>query len=292
MKSMTGFGRAEVSIEQHSFTIEVKSVNHRYMEVGIKLPRKLSFMEEGIKNVGKRHLQRGRLDIYINQHITETSTKKVTIDQALCKSYQDAFNDISQFLGIENDLNMSLLANLPDVVTIEQQDVDEKLLAKRLEEGLGEALAQLVQMRKTEGESLRKDLEERIQNLRGLMGEIEIFVPKIANAYRERLIKRIADLTNNALAVDENRLLAEVAIIAEKSSVEEEIVRFNSHLDQFIATMGHGETVGRKLDFLAQELNREINTIGSKVGDIQIGSRVVDVKSEMEKIREQVQNIE
>lgn len=292
MNSMTGFGRSEILIEQFSFTIEVKSVNHRYLDVGIKLPRKLSFMEEILRNIVKSEVRRGRLDVYINQQTSETSTKKVIIDESLCQAYVDAFKKISEKIDVDNDVSVSLLARLPDVVSVEQQDIDENIIQNNLEEGLKSALSQLVQMRSVEGESLRKDLDTRIENLRCQIMEIEKISPEVSRIYRERLMKRIYELSENVVAEDDNRLLTEVAIFAEKSSVDEEIVRFNSHLDQFINTMTENEPVGRKLDFLVQELNREINTIGSKAGDIKIGSLVVDIKSELEKIREQVQNIE
>lgn len=292
MNSMTGFGRSEVLIEQFSFTIEIKSVNHRYLDVGIKLPRKLSFLEDVLRNIVKSEMRRGRLDVYINQQTSETSNKRVVIDKSLCQSYIDAFKNVSEKLDIENDITVSLLARLPEVVSVEQQDIDESILQKELEEGLKGALSQLAQMRTIEGESLRKDLEGRIEALRNQIKRIEEISPEVSKAYRERLMKRISELSVPDVTVDDNRLLTEVAIFAEKSSIEEEIVRFNSHLDQFVNTMDEHEPVGRKLDFLVQELNREINTIGSKAGDIKIGSHVVDVKSELEKIREQVQNIE
>ncbi len=290
MNSMTGFGRSEILIEQFSFTIEIKSVNHRYLDVGMKLPRKLSFLEDALRNIVKSEMRRGRLDVYINQQTSETSNKQVVIDRSLCESYVEAFKNISEKLDIENDVTVSLLARLPEVVSVEQQDIEESILQKELEEGLKSALSQLSQMRMIEGESLRKDLKVRIEALGSQIKKIEEISPEVSKAYRERLIKRINELTEHD--VDDNRLLTEVAIFAEKSSIDEEIVRFNSHLDQFISTMYEHEPVGRKLDFLVQELNREINTIGSKAGDIKIGSYVVDVKSELEKIREQVQNIE
>ena len=292
MNSMTGFGRSEILIEQFCFTIEVKSVNHRYLDVGIKLPRKLSFMEEMLRNTVKSEVRRGRLDVYINQQASETSTKKVTIDESLCQAYVDAFKNISEKIDIINDVSLSLVARLPDVVSVEQLDLDESIMQIKLEDGLKSALSQLVQMRSAEGDSLKKDLDIRVEALRGQIKEIEKISPEISRAYRERLVKRICELSENTVAEDDNRLLTEVAIFAEKSSVDEEIVRFNSHLDQFIDTMEEREPVGRKLDFLVQELNREINTIGSKAGDIKIGGLVVDIKSELEKIREQVQNIE
>lgn len=292
MNSMTGFGRAEISILHFGFTIEVKSVNHRYLDLGIKMPRKLNYLEERVRNAMKPMIRRGRLDLYINQQVADVSDKRVILDRELCKAYQDSFIQLSRDLDIENDVTVSLLARLPEVISVEQQDIDENLIWQEMEKGIHVAMDQLLNMRATEGDTLCKDLTERILLLREIMAEIKELCPAVSNAYQERLVKRIHELAGQDMQIDENRLMTEVAILAEKSSIDEEIVRFNSHLDQFSDTMNQQEPVGRKLDFLVQELNREINTIGSKAGDQKVGSLVVDVKSELEKIREQVQNIE
>jgi uncharacterized protein (TIGR00255 family) len=292
MNSMTGFGRAEITIQQFGFTIEAKSVNHRYLDLGIKLPRKLAFLEEQIRNIIKSSIRRGRLDLYINQQTAESSDKRVVIDKALCQAYQESFEKISQELQIENDLTVALLARMPEVLTVEQQDVDEDLLWNEMEKGIISVLDQLIGMRATEGETLYHDLKERITFLKQKMEEISRISPEVSLAYQDRLIKRINEMAGQEMAIDENRMMTEVAILAEKSSIEEEVVRFNSHLDQFSTTMIQQEPVGRKLDFLVQELNREINTISSKSNDQKVSRLVVEVKSELEKIREQVQNIE
>ncbi len=292
MNSMTGFGRAEVTHRQFVYAIEIKSVNHRYLDLAVKMPRKLSFLEEKVRGVLKPYVRRGRLDIYINQSATGESDKKVMVDESLCRAYQESFNQISQTLKIDNDLTVSLLARLPEVIQIEQQDIDEETLWQELENGLLMAVEQLTQMRQAEGSALMEDLEQRIVMLEKMMDKIEKLSPEVGEAYRKKLIKRINDLVGQEMVIDENRLMTEVAIIAEKSSIVEEIVRFNSHLNQIMETMNQDESIGRKLDFLLQELNREINTIGSKAGDLTVGSLVVEVKSELEKMREQVQNIE
>jgi uncharacterized protein (TIGR00255 family) len=292
MNSMTGFGRAEVTHLQFVYAIEIKSVNHRYLDMAVKMPRKLSFLEEKVRGVLKPYVRRGRVDIYINQSVTGESDKKVLIDESLCRAYQESFNQISQTLKIDNDLTVSLLARLPEVIQIEQQDIDEETLWQELENGLLMAVEQLTQMRQAEGSALMDDLEQRIVMLQEMMDKIEKLSPEVGEAYRKKLIKRITDLVGQEMVIDENRLMTEVAIIAEKSSIVEEIVRFKSHLNQIIETMNQDESIGRKLDFLLQELNREINTIGSKAGDLTVGSLVVEVKSELEKMREQVQNIE
>ncbi len=292
MNSMTGFGRAEVTHRQFVYAIEIKSVNHRYLDMAVKMPRKLSFLEEKVRGVLKPYVRRGRLDIYINQSVAGESDKKVLIDESLCRAYQESFHQISQTLKIDNDLTVSLLARLPEVIQIEQQDIDEETLWHDLENGLLTAVEQLTQMRQAEGSALMDDLEQRIVMLKEMMDKIEKLSPEVGEAYRKKLIKRITDLVGQEMVLDENRLMTEVAIIAEKSSIVEEIVRFKSHLNQITETMNQDESIGRKLDFLLQELNREINTIGSKAGDLIVGSLVVEVKSELEKMREQVQNLE
>ncbi len=292
MNSMTGFGRSEFTILHLSFNVEVKSVNHRYFDLAIKLPRKLSFMEDRIRQLIKPCVGRGRLDVFVNQQTTESSNRKVVVDSELCKSYRDSFQKVSQELNISNDLSISLLAQLPEVICIEQQDVDEDLLWHEVEQGMRTAVAQLLAMRTAEGEALQKDLEDRTIRLRKMMAEVRGLSSDVSIAYQERLLKRIHELLGQDAQIDESRMMMEVAILAEKSSIDEEIVRFNSHMDQFANTMNQNEPVGRKLDFIVQELNREINTIGSKAGDQKVGSLVVEVKSELEKIREQVQNIE
>jgi uncharacterized protein (TIGR00255 family) len=292
MNSMTGFGRAEVTFGHMILTVEIKSVNHRYLDLAVKTPRKLNFLEEKIRGLMKPFVRRGRFDIYINQMTTGESDKKVMIDQSLCRAYQKSLEDLSDELNIKNDLTVSVLAKLPEVIQVDQQDIDETMLWHELQKGILEAVEQLTCMRKLEGEALKLDMENRITLLGNLMNDIEHLSPEVGEAYRKRLLKRIGEMTDQELLIDENRIMTEVAIISEKSSIDEEIVRFKSHLSQITQTMQQDDAVGRKLDFLLQELNREINTIGSKAGDLKVGNLVVEVKSELEKIREQVQNIE
>lgn len=281
-----------MTVQHTGFTIEIKSVNHRYLDLGIKMPRKLGFLEDKIRQCLKNHIRRGRVDLYVNQRATEESDKRVLIDENLCREYRQSFVRLSDSLAVKNDLTVSQLIRLPEVISVEQQELDEALLWEKLENGLEAALAQLMEMRKTEGETLREVLSERLDSLKAMMDEIESISPEVSESYRERLLKRILEITDREVTVDENRLMTEIAIMAEKSSIDEEIVRFNSHLNQFHQTMEQADAVGRKLDFLMQELNREINTIGSKAGDLKVGGLVVEIKSELEKIREQVQNIE
>ncbi|SMP46856.1 TIGR00255 family protein [Anoxynatronum buryatiense] len=292
MNSMTGFGRAEVTVQHTGFTIEIKSVNHRYLDMGIKIPRKLGFLEEKIRQCLKAHIRRGRVDLYVNQRSSEESDKRVLIDENLCREYQQSMVRLSDSLAIRNDLTVAQLVRLPEVITVEQQELDETLLWNCLEKGVLTALGQLMQMRKTEGTTMKAVLSERLDLLKEMIDQIQLISPEVSESYRERLMRRIQEITDREIEIDENRLMMEIAMMAEKSSIDEEVVRFNSHLSQFLHTMEQEDAVGRKLDFLMQELNREINTIGSKAGDLKVNGLVVEIKSELEKIREQVQNIE
>lgn len=292
VNSMTGFGRAEITIQETSYTIEVKSVNHRYLDVGIKTPRQLFFLEEKIRQSIKQVISRGRLDCYINQRTAENSEKQVRVDENLCRAYKQTFDHISSLLEIKNDLSVSMLVRMPEVIRIEQIDIDENSFWDEFKGGLTMALDQLVTMRNKEGKATQDDLFQRIEHLKGFMNEIQALSPEVTVSYKDKLTRRIGEMLHQEIEIDHNRIMTEVAILTEKSCIDEEIVRFNSHLEQFMRTIYLQESVGRKLDFLVQELNREINTIGSKAGDLKVGALVVQVKSELEKIREQVQNIE
>ncbi len=292
INSMTGYGRSEVVLNANVYTIEMKSVNHRYLDVCVKMPRKISFMEEKIKQCMKQHITRGRVDVFINQAGQGEISKAVTLDKDLGRAYRNAFEALSEELGLKNDLTASGLARLPEMIILEEPEVNEDALWTELEKGIREAAGQLCAMRASEGKNMEDDLKLRIQILKGYIDEIGALSPDYSKAYRERLMKRIQELTDKEFEVDEQRIAMEVAILSEKTCVDEELVRFRSHLNQMEETLNQKETVGRKLDFMLQEVNREINTIGSKASDFSINSLVVEVKSELEKMREQVQNIE
>ncbi|SDY92794.1 YicC/YloC family endoribonuclease [Tindallia californiensis] len=292
INSMTGYGRSEVFLNTNAYTIEMKSVNHRYLDIAVKMPRKINFMEEKIKQCVKQYIARGRVDVYINHAGQGEVSKAVTLDKELGRSYRDAFEVLSQELGLKNDLTISHLSRLPEMIILEEPEIDEEKIWKEMEKGIQEAANKLSVMRATEGKSMEEDLKQRIESLKGYIEEIELLSPDYSKAYRERLMKRIQELTDKEFIVDEQRIAMEVAILSEKTCIDEELVRFRSHLKQMDKTLSQTETVGRKLDFMLQEVNREINTIGSKASDFSINSLVVEVKSELEKMREQVQNIE
>ncbi|RQD70330.1 MAG: YicC family protein [Tindallia sp. MSAO_Bac2] len=292
INSMTGYGRSEVVLNANAYIIEMKSVNHRYLDVAVKMPRKISFMEEKIKQCVKEYIARGRVDVYINHAGQGEVSKAVTLDKKLGRAYLDAFEGLSQELGLKNDLTVSNLSRLPEMIILEEPEIDEDAIWKEMEKGIREASDRLSAMRAAEGNDMEHDLKQRIKSLKGYIEEIEALSPDYSKAYRERLMKRIQELTDKEFEVDEQRIAMEVAILSEKTCIDEELVRFRSHLNQMAETLNQTETVGRKLDFMLQEVNREINTIGSKASDFSINSLVVEVKSELEKMREQVQNIE
>lgn len=290
--SMTGFGRSEVQKEDKQFNIELKTVNHRYMDTSIKMPRSFTFLEDRIRQVVKNYIKRGRIEIYINYKNIGESDVKVSTDMSLANQYIRALEEIHEEFKIEKDIGVSTIARFPDVLQLEKKEEDEEAIWNLLNQGLTEALSNLSEMRQTEGLKLKEDLINRLETLILLIKKIEDRSPEIVLEYKERLNKRISELLDEELNIDEGRLALEVALFADRSNITEEIVRFNSHISQFKKSMKQEEAVGRKLDFIIQEMNREVNTIGSKANDLTISNIVVDIKSELEKIREQIQNIE
>ncbi|SNR90963.1 TIGR00255 family protein [Anaerovirgula multivorans] len=290
--SMTGFGRSEVQKEYKQFNIELKTVNHRYMDISIKMPRSFAFLEDNIRQVVKNYIKRGRIEIYINYKNIGESDVKVSTDMALAHQYISALEEIHNSFKIEKDIAVSTIARFPDVLQLEKAEEDEEIIWNLLNEGLIDALNNLSGMRQVEGLKLKEDLLHRLETLVLLIKKIEVRSPEIVLEHKERLNKRIKELLDGESDVDESRIALEVALFADRSNITEEIVRLNSHISQFKKSMKQEEAVGRKLDFIIQEMNREINTIGSKANDLTISNIVVDVKSELEKIREQIQNIE
>lgn len=290
--SMTGFGRSEVVKHDRQVNIEVKTVNHRYMDISIKMPRSFTFLEDKIRQVIKDYIKRGRVEIYISYKNIGDSDINITPDVSLAEQYLQAFGEIHEKFGITNDVTVSTIARFPDVLQIEKKEEDQEVIWSLLQEGIEAALNNLLEMRKTEGNKLKEDLIERLNTLILLVKKIEERSPEIVLGYKERLTKRVKELLEDELSLDEGRIALEVALFADRSNITEEIVRFHSHIHQFTKSMEENEAVGRKLDFIIQEMNREINTIGSKANDLTISNTVVEIKSELEKIREQVQNIE
>lgn len=292
---MTGFGRGDFRDDKHSFTIEVKAVNHRYNDVVVRMPRMLNVLEDKIRRGILNKISRGRLDVFISMEDYTADKSNVQVDKQLALAYQKAFREISFLTGCNSNESQELLYVLkaPEVVTQKEQQLDAEELWSKLEQALNIAITNLIMMRKAEGNNIYQDLLNRINLLRNLLTKIEQRAPLVPVEAQKRITERINELLkehNNVL--DPERLAQEIAIFADKASITEEIVRLKSHFEQFIKTIQSQQPAGRKLDFLVQELNREVNTIASKANDFAITTVAVDMKSEIEKIREQIQNIE
>lgn len=291
LKSMTGYGRAQFTDEDIKITVEIKSVNHRFLEPVIKLPRKYSLLEERVKDTIRTYLNRGRIEVWIG--IEELSKQKgaLRVDKDLAMEYYDSLKELANLVGISPEISIYELSCLEGVVAVQEQETDLDLVWGKINIPFHEALEQLINMRVKEGEKLKEDLHGRTKILLNIVSEIENRAPGVVEAHTARLQERISSFAEG-VDIDPSRLAAEIAIFAEKSDITEEIVRFKSHLNQMEESIMSQEPVGRKMDFLMQELNREANTMGSKSPDLILSQKVVEVKSEIEKMREQIQNIE
>ncbi len=287
---MTGFGRGEFSEGTSTFSVDVRSVNHRYSDVSVRMPRSMSVLEEKVREFAGERISRGKVDVYINYN-TFGQNSQVKLDTNLAKAYVDSLNTLKETFDIRDEISLSLLTRFPDIMALEtvEQDMDELwgILKKALEMAFGS----LVDMRLREGERLKKDLLEKLVTVKGFVENIKGKSYSIVDEYKNKLYDRIKELTND-IPIDENRLLTEVAVFADKSGIDEEIVRLESHMDELRKALDFNGPVGKKLDFIIQEMNREVNTIGSKITDLGILNNVISIKTEIEKIREQVQNIE
>lgn len=291
IRSMTGFGRGNSTGSGYTFSIEIRSVNHRFCEISVRLPRQLSILENKIKTEVQNKVNRGRLDVYVNFEVTEEREKTVKVDKSLVAAYYTALQEIQSELKLDNDCSSQFFARMPEVLKLEEQEENEENYWYYCGDALNQAISALIAMKKAEGQRLAEDLKYRIDLIRKFVQEIEERADMVVDDYRTRLEERLKELLPNG-QLDLTRLATEVVLFAERSSITEELVRLSSHLTQFNDDLLKGGAVGRKLDFIIQEMNREINTIGSKANDYFIANRVVEVKSELEKIREQVQNIE
>ncbi|NLJ97249.1 MAG: YicC family protein [Clostridiales bacterium] len=291
IKSMTGFGRSEVSNEDRKITVEMKSVNHRYCDISIKLPKKLSFFEAGIRNLLKQYIGRGKVDVYITYEDYTDNNVCVKYNSDLAHEYYESLQLISDEFDIENDIRVSTLSRYPEVLTLEEQSIDEESLWKFVEKAVNDAAVAFVQARIAEGENLKTDIISKLNGMLELVDFIEDKAPLILSEYRNKLLAKVTELLGDT-KVDESILLTEVTVYADKICVDEETVRIRSHIDNMINTLNDNDSIGRKLDFIAQEMNREANTILSKVSDIEISKKAIDLKTEIEKVREQIQNIE
>jgi len=291
IKSMTGFGRGETNSDVLKINIEMKSVNHRYCEIVLHMPRSMNVLEDGIKRVIQEKIGRGRIDVFVNLHISSSDRTKVKVDETLAASYIQAVKELKEKLPLTGETTVTELLQLPGVFSLEESEVDIEQWWPDIRAALEQARAGLMDMRLREGDRLAADIQARSVRIAAFVDQIEQRSPVVVEEYRERLRQRLHDVLESG-TLDPARLDAEVVLLAERSSIAEEIVRLKSHLVQLRDDLELDTPVGRKLDFLLQEFNREINTISSKSSDLTINRTVVEVKSELEKIREQIQNIE
>ena len=288
---MTGFGRCEIAEADRKITVEMKSVNHRYLDVTIKMPKKLNFFEAAIRTELKNYMQRGKVDLFITYEDFTESNVCVKYNKELAAEYMQYFDRMAEDFSLDNDIRVSTLARFPEILTMEEQTVDEEQLWKLLDKALKGAAENFVETRIREGENLRNDL---IAKLEGMLAHVDFITersPEIIEEYKEKLTKKVEELLSDK-QVDESRLLMEVTIFADKVCVDEELVRLCSHITATRDALLAGGSIGRKLDFIAQQMNREANTILSKSSDLEISNRAIELKTEIEKVREQIQNIE
>ncbi len=291
MKSMTGFGRGEYKDDRYECTVEIKTINHRYKDYSIRMPRQLNSIEDKIRKIVNSYITRGRIEIYIHFEFLNQEEREVKLDLGLAKGYYSALNKLKMsFPEINEDIKISLLARFPEIIKVDDKEYDVEELWGFLYIAMKSALEMLSETRTAEGKNLKVDLLSRCNKIKDSIKSIKYLAPEVEKEYKKRLTEKIIEYTNS-IELDETRILTEVAILADKTNITEELIRLNSHIDQFENTLNEN-TIGRKLDFLVQEMNREINTIGSKGNYYSIATEVVSIKSELEKIREQIQNIE
>ena len=291
VKSMTGYGRAVETVNGREITVEIRSVNNRYLDCTVKLPRLLNFAEDAVKQAVKNVISRGKVDVFITVHSEGGEETKITLNTAVVEGYLAVMQQMEKDYGIRNDVSVMGLSRMPDVFTVEKPEVDEEQLLSDLMGVVNQALAGFDAMRTTEGKAMEQDLRSRGETILNFVSQVEAGSPQTVSDYRQRLENKMREVLENT-SIDESRILTEAAIFADKVAVDEETVRLRSHLQQMNAMLESGGAVGRKLDFLIQEMNREANTTGSKCSDVRLTRIVVDIKAELEKIREQTQNIE
>ncbi|MDR0978882.1 MAG: YicC family protein [Lachnospiraceae bacterium] len=290
MRSMTGFGRSKYENEDREYIIEIKSVNHKYNDISIKLPRSISYLEEKVKKEISGVISRGKIDVFISFINNSKIGKDIKINTELAEVYIKELSKVCNKTGIIDNINIMDIAKMPDVLVV-QSNEDEQIIWKELRSTLQTALDSFMQMREMEGEKLKSDFEKRAEKILQKIDDVYNFSTGLVEEYIVKLKDKIKEFLNTSV-IDENRLLQEIVIYADKSSIEEEITRLRSHISQFLQLINQDVSIGRKLDFLLQEMNRETNTIGSKANCLEITNLVVDIKTELENIREQVQNIE
>ena len=291
IRSMTGYGREQRIIGEREITVEIRSVNHRYFEFSARVPRIYGYIEEKLKAMLKENISRGKVEVNVQLNMLGGKSVNVTVDMDTAYEYIKALREANEELALEDDLTLSRLMKFPDIFTVQKQEDDEEQIWKDISSVVSAALERFVSMRETEGASLKEDILSKLVNIEGYLEKVEAAAPQTAVRYREKLMARLREILEDK-NVDEQRVITEAAVFAEKIAIDEETVRLRSHISQFRTLLDSDVPIGRKLDFLVQEVNREINTIGSKAQDIEITKCVVEMKSETEKIREQIQNIE
>lgn len=291
MKSMTGYGRAKEERDGKTITVELRAVNHRYLDCTVKAPRQYGFLDDAVKKAAAARIARGKVEIFVGVEVEEGGDVAVTVNHQLAKRYLDALHDLSETYGLRDDVTVMTLAKMPDVLGSERIEQDAEAMTRDVLAVFDKACDGFDQMRQREGEKLAEDVRSRCAAIERMVGEVETRSPERVREYREKLLARMQEVLADT-SIDETRILTEAAIYADKTAVDEETVRLRSHLQQMDGMLKETQPVGRKLDFLVQEMNREANTIGSKANDVAMARIVVDIKSEIEKIREQIQNIE
>ena len=291
IKSMTGFGRAQAEADGYFISVEIKSVNHRYFEFSSRIPRQYAFLDEKLKSYINSRVSRGKVECYVTIEALDTDTSEVAVNHTLARAYVKALRELSEEYSLKEDFGAGTISRFPEVLVVQKGEEDEEKLWESVKAVCSQALDKFIAMRETEGEKMYNDIYSRGQYILEQVSYIEQRSPQTVKEYNEKLVERVHELIGDA-SLDEARIIQEVAIYADKVAVAEETVRLRSHIDQLNDFIKSDEPIGRKIDFLVQEINRETNTIGSKANDVDIARRVVDIKSEVEKIREQIQNIE
>ena len=291
IKSMTGYGGAKGEVRNIIVSVELKSVNNRYLDTSVRLPKSCLFAEESVRAAVKEAISRGKVDVFISVDTSHADDVSIAVNEPLASAYVKAAQEIFDKYGVRNDLTATSLLRMPEVISTEREDADKDAVLDAIRTVLGVALAQFDEMRAREGEKLRTDILEKLDAVERMVGWVEARSPETVREYREKLLARMSEVLAET-GIDEARILQEAAIYADKVAVDEETVRLRSHIAQFRIMLEGGSPVGRKLDFLVQEMNREVNTTGSKCSDTEIANTVIAMKAEIEKIREQIQNIE
>jgi len=291
IRSMTGFGRSEETINGRDIIIEIKSVNHRYFEFSSRITRGYGFLDEKLKSYIQNHISRGKIDVYVSIETLEDIDSQVLVNHSLAAGYVNALHELAQRYNLRDDISVGLVARYSDIFTVHKAPEDEEIIWNAVKEVTNKALDSFIHMREDEGARLKADVLQRAESILATVGKIEERSPQTVTEYHQKLKQRLSEMLSDS-NIDEQRILTEAAVFSDKIAVDEETVRLRSHFEQFSNMLASNEAIGRKLDFIVQEMNREANTIGSKCVDSQIAYMVVDIKSEIEKIREQIQNIE